>query len=244
MTRPDIKRILIPLVSQRAPLGMLEHAAEMAAKLRTELFGLFIEDSDLLNFARLPVGREFCFNTGRIQHSSMDSMERSLRQLANRSQQELSQLATRYKVHSQFITRRGDTQQTVQMEVQPDDLLILSAQGQQANKHLLQQAYDFLHSGHHYLAWLPPLSITNDTINVVQDNSPAAQHCTELAQELASDQGHQISSIPFSTIDNLSMLLKNNRQGLWIVPFGKDWDQRVLDKILASSRCSVLIVNT
>jgi len=244
MTSQKIKRVLVPLSSQLTPAGLLDHAADIASKLQSELCGLFIEDSDLLNFAQLPVGREISFSTGRIQTSSMSNMERSLRQCASRSQQEISKLATHYKIQSQFVTRRGHTQQTVQMEVQSGDLLILSGQGQQATKALLKQAYDFLHSGHHYLAWLPSHSSAGDDITVVQDNSPAANESMKLAKRLLKDSEHTVSTITDTNLDTLKNKLQTCVQGLWIVPYRQDWDLKVLEDLLAKTRCQVLIVNT
>ena len=243
MTSQRIKRVLVPLSGQQTPAGVLDHAAEIAAKLQSELCGLFIEDSDLLNFARLPVGREISFSTGRIQTSSINSMERSLRQCANRSQQEISRLATHYKIQSQFVTRRGHTQQTVQTEVQIDDLLILSGQGQQATSAVLKQVYDFLQSGHHYLAWLPAVALPVDEIIVVQDNSPAAEQGMELAKQLAKDNGQTISDITYTDVDALKGKLQRCTQDLWIVPYQQDWDLKVLKQLLGNSRCPVLMVN-
>lgn len=239
-----IKRVLVPLSGQMTPAGLLDHAADMACKLQSELCGLFIEDSDLLNFAQLPVGREISFSTGRIQASSMSGMERSLRQIASRSQQEISKLATHYKIQTQFVTRRGHTQQTVQMEVQPGDLLILSGQGQQATKTLLKQAYDFLHSGHHYLAWLPTNLAPGDGITVVQDNSPAADESMELAKRLLKNGEHTVSTLTFTDIDTLKAKLQSCKLGLWIVPYRQDWDLKVLEDLLSKTRCQVLMVNT
>ena len=244
MTTLRIKRILLPLNAQRPSDGLLEQAATMAARLQSELCGLFIEDNDLLNFAQLPVGREISFDTGRIQPSSITSMERSLRQIANRTQQELSRLANHYKIQSQFVTRRGYTQQTLQAELQIGDLLILSGIGSQANKTLLQQAYEYLHSDHHYLAWLPAGSAAIDGITVVQDSSSAADESMQLANLLATGSGHELSIQSYSTIDSLSDKLQRCKQGLWIVPYHPDWDIKVLEKLLANSRCPVLIVNT
>ena len=243
MTSQRIKRVLIPLSGQQTPIGVLDHAADMAARLQTELCALFIEDSDLLNFAQLPVGREISFNTGRIQTSSMSSMERSLRQCASRSQQEITKLATHYKIQSQFVTRRGHTQQTVQTETQTDDLLILSGQGQQATNALLKQAHDFLQSGHHYLAWLPAIALPVDEITVVQDNSPAADQSMELAKRLAKDSGHSVTTMAYTDIDTLKGKLQNAKQGLWIVPYQQDWNLKLLEQLLGKSYCPVLVVN-
>ena len=243
MTSQRIKRVLVPLSGQQTPAGVLDHAADMAAKLQSELCGLFIEDSDLLNFAQLPVGREISFSTGRIQTSSMSSMERSLRQSANRSQQEITKLATHYKIQSQFVTRRGHTQQTVQMEVQIDDLLILSGQGQQATNALLKQAYDFLQSGHLYLAWLPAVALPVGEITVVQDNSPAADQSMELAKLLANDSGHSVTTMPYADVDPLKGKLQSVKQALWIVPYQQEWDLKVLEQLLGKSRSPVLVVN-
>ncbi|MFO7602196.1 MAG: hypothetical protein R6X06_00090 [Gammaproteobacteria bacterium] len=243
MTPPIIKRILLPLSAQRPPAGLLEQAATIAARLQSELCGLFIEDSDLLNFAQLPVGREIGFSTGRVQHSSMSSMERSLRQVASRSQQELSRLATHYKIQSQFVTRRGHTWQTMQMEIQPGDLLILSGQGQQAQQRLSQQAHAFLQSGHHYLAWLPPASLTADDITVLEDQSPAAAEARQLARQLTQANGHAIRREPYTNNENLRAKLQACKKGLWILPYRPDWDVTVLEQLLSKSTCPVLIIN-
>lgn len=242
--KPSIKRVLLPLSAQRPPLGMFEHAADMAARLQSELCGLFIEDSDLLNFSQLPIGREFCLSTGRIQSSSINTMERSLRQIASKSQQELLRLASHYKINSQFVTRRGHHQQTIQAEYQIGDLLVLSSMGTQVSRALAQQAYDYLHSGHHYLAWLPAKTSPVDGITVVQDNSPAAEQAIELAEQLVKDNGHTISVETYTDINTLKDKLQNSKQSLWIVPYRKEWNFKLMEQLLEYSRCPVLLVNT
>ena len=62
-----IRRILVALDASRHSLAALEAAAELAARLKAELVGLFVEDIDLLRLAGLPFAREIRYPSAIIQ---------------------------------------------------------------------------------------------------------------------------------------------------------------------------------
>jgi len=55
---PAIRRILVAMDTLSDNQAVLESAAELAAQLEAELTGLFVEDTDLLQAAELPVSLE------------------------------------------------------------------------------------------------------------------------------------------------------------------------------------------
>ena len=57
------RRILVVLDASPFGLEALEAAAGLAARLRAELQGLFVEDVDLLRLAGLPFARELAYSS-------------------------------------------------------------------------------------------------------------------------------------------------------------------------------------
>lgn len=242
MATHQIKRILLPLNAQRLPAGLIKQAVELAAQLQSELYGVFIENSDLLNFAQLPIGREIIVSTGKLQASNIASMERSLRQIASRSQQEFSQLASDYKLQSQFVTRRGDCYQTLLAELQLGDLLILSGIASRIDNVLLQQAYNYLHHGQHSIAWLPANADTINKIVISQYDDQSPKEVMQLAQRLSRQTGYEVSTQPYTALASLHQRILQSKQSLWIVSFQPDWGIDELQQLLSNIRCPVILV--
>ena len=76
---PEVYRVLIALDATEDSLASLDLATRMAAKLRAELEGLFIEDINLLRLAELPCTRIVSVATTSSEGMSLPSMERELR---------------------------------------------------------------------------------------------------------------------------------------------------------------------
>ena len=104
---PEVYRVLIALDATEDSLASLDLATRMAAKLRAELEGLFIEDINLLRLAELPCTRIVSVAKTSSEGMSLPSMERELRRQARVVRDSLAMSAERYAVRWSFRTARG-----------------------------------------------------------------------------------------------------------------------------------------
>ena len=70
------RRILVALDASPHSLAALEAAAELAASLRAELIGLFVEDANLLRVAGFPFAREFGAYTAQAREIDAEHVAR------------------------------------------------------------------------------------------------------------------------------------------------------------------------
>lgn len=103
----EIYRILVALDATEDSLALLDLATRLAAKLRAELEGLFVEDINLLRMADLPCTRVVSVATPSDQGLNLSSMERELRRQARVARDMLAMNAERFSVRWSFRTARG-----------------------------------------------------------------------------------------------------------------------------------------
>ncbi|MFO1190060.1 MAG: universal stress protein [Alphaproteobacteria bacterium] len=124
--RPDIHRILVALDASPHSLAALQQAAEMAARLRAELIGLFVEDINLLRLAELDVAREFQLVRGNFEITpGLPGMENQLRALATRARRAFEEAGRRSGVPHRFRIARGQVARELIAAAAEADLLIL-----------------------------------------------------------------------------------------------------------------------
>ncbi|MEJ2557433.1 MAG: universal stress protein [Anaerolineae bacterium] len=126
---PAIRRILVALDASPHSLAALEAAAELAAGLKAELLGLFVEDINLLRLAELPFAREMGdFSTTRRQLDILE-VERELRAQASRARRALAIVAGRAQVPWSFRVARGMIAAELLTAATEADLVILGKVG-------------------------------------------------------------------------------------------------------------------
>ncbi len=82
-------------------------AVQMAAAIKSELQGLFIEDEDLLQVTGLPITREISLTTARERPTDVDQMQRSMRSVARQFEQTLQREARALQIAWSFDYVRG-----------------------------------------------------------------------------------------------------------------------------------------
>lgn len=102
-----IRRIAIALGSESLDAGALERIARLAAGMRAEMAGLFVEDISLLHLAALPFAAEFCRFTQRHRPLQGAELERQLRIQAAAAQRALAAAAQQAGVKWSFRVTRG-----------------------------------------------------------------------------------------------------------------------------------------
>jgi nucleotide-binding universal stress UspA family protein len=120
-----IRRILVALDSCGHDPAALESVVDLASRLEAELFGLFVEDINLLRSAALPFVRQVNLVTAADEQFDSSSTERQLRARASRAQRCLESAAKRKKVKWSFRTVRGRTSDEFASAAEEADLLVV-----------------------------------------------------------------------------------------------------------------------
>ena len=131
-----IQRILVALDASYHSLAALEAAAELAASLKAELQGLFVEDVNLLRVARSPVAREVRYPFVAAARLDPARMERALRAQASQARQAIAAACERRQIKWSFRVVRGEVAPEVLAAALEADLLSLG----KASRPLIQWA--------------------------------------------------------------------------------------------------------
>lgn len=123
--QPAIRQILVAMDTLSDNLAVLESAAVLAAQLQAELTGLFVEDTDLLQAAELPVSLEVMLWSARERNPTENEMARALRALAARIQKDLARAAKRAHVRWSFKVVRGPRLQVFMEAGEGADLMLV-----------------------------------------------------------------------------------------------------------------------
>jgi nucleotide-binding universal stress UspA family protein len=120
-----VRRIVVAIDSSAHAKAALETAASIAARFNAEILGLFVEDIDLVNLAKLPLGKEIGFISGQPREFDTHALEEGFRVEVARARRELQQIAGRSRVVSSFRVVRGRVDAEVMTAAAEGDLLIL-----------------------------------------------------------------------------------------------------------------------
>ncbi len=122
-TEPALRRILVALDVSEQSRAALEAAARLAGGLNAELVGLFVEDSDLLRMAELPVTRLVgARSTGALDPAML---RRAFKVQAAEARQVLERTAERWQIKWSFRVTRGTIAEAVVAEAGDFDLVAL-----------------------------------------------------------------------------------------------------------------------
>ncbi len=123
------RRILVAIDASAASLDAVAAAASLAARLGSELAGLFVEDEDLLRLAALPFGDIVRSPGGEVERLDRASVETVLRTLASHAREALERAASSHRVAYSFRVTRGRVVREVLAAAAAADLVILGAAG-------------------------------------------------------------------------------------------------------------------
>ncbi len=127
MTTPEddiaLRRILVALDVSEQSRAALESAARLAAALKAELVGLFVEDVELLQLADLPVARLIGPRGTAVLDAA--TMRRALKVQADEARRTLAHAAEHWKVNWSFRVTQGICAEAVLTEARQFDLVAL-----------------------------------------------------------------------------------------------------------------------
>jgi hypothetical protein len=122
-----VHRIVIALESICDHVKALEIATEMAARIKAELHGIFMEDVNLLSAAHLPFVHQVNLHSAAAHSFEPTDIEAEFRALATRARTCLQGLANRAGVPWSFEIHRGDRSSLVSATRRTDLLVVETA---------------------------------------------------------------------------------------------------------------------
>lgn len=122
---PSIARVVVPLDAISESREALASAARLAAHAGVPLHGVFVEDEDLLQLARLPLVRHVGPGA-EAEPLSVEAIARQLRAAAARARKELAAAAARQRIAWSFETVRVAADHVL-LAVSAGDLVVASA---------------------------------------------------------------------------------------------------------------------
>ncbi|MFO7930246.1 MAG: universal stress protein [Thermodesulfobacteriota bacterium] len=122
-----LKRILVPLDESEYSRAALEAAAQLASALDAEISGLYVEDTDLIDFCRFPFAREIgIYRSRRLDPAEI---ERDFRTQAERIRKTMALIAKHADIPWNFTVRRGRVISEVLDQTDSADLTVIGRTG-------------------------------------------------------------------------------------------------------------------
>ena len=119
------RRIVLGLSYHRPNHGM-RMAAEFADLLQLELFGLFVEEENLLGLAALPFAREFKLFGGGWRSVGMEEISHDLEIAARSAERAFTDAAKALRTECQFEVVRGSMAETIASISRASDIIVLT----------------------------------------------------------------------------------------------------------------------
>ena len=123
------RRVLIAFDAAERSSSGLEEVASLAAGLRAELVGLFVEDTELLEAAALPITRIMPSQARAPGALDPALMQRAFRIWSTETRKSLEAVALRWNVRWSYRVARGPVAEQLLAQVREQDLLALAATG-------------------------------------------------------------------------------------------------------------------
>lgn len=123
--RFPVDRVIAALDAGCRDLELLPAAAEMAARLKAEVAGLFIEDENLLRLWALPAARHVRLGASGRELPTATQIEAELRALAAQAEAALRAAAARHGVPWSFRVVRGRPEQELHDATMSTDLVLV-----------------------------------------------------------------------------------------------------------------------
>lgn len=130
-----IGRIVIALGGETGDAGVLRVVADLAAAMRSEIVGVFVEDINLVHLSGLPFARELSHYTTGERRLEREATERLLRARAATAQRALSLAAAQTGAAWRFRTARGVLAAELAAAAAEADVLAIGASRRVAPPH-------------------------------------------------------------------------------------------------------------
>jgi hypothetical protein len=126
MASEKATRVLITLDCDQLDADAFKAIVALANEHDVEVTGLYVEDEDLLNAARLPGLSEVSVNTGEVTALSRERIEAQIVDQARRARQQFESTARSLHYKYSFVVARGPAVETVAKTALTTDIVVVS----------------------------------------------------------------------------------------------------------------------
>jgi nucleotide-binding universal stress UspA family protein len=126
---PQRRRLLVALDAAEDAQALLDTAADMAARMRADLVGLFIEDADLIGLGDNPLIRMVSAHATATRSIAAGEIERALRRQVAAARTALEHAAKTRRLQASFEVQRGRLATALQGIEQADLILVRRGAG-------------------------------------------------------------------------------------------------------------------
>jgi nucleotide-binding universal stress UspA family protein len=183
----------------------------MAARMKAELLGLFVEDINLLRLAGLPFAREVGFPSAISRELDIVAMERALKVVAVQARRAIMNAAERARIRWSFRVARGSVVTELLSAALEADLLVLGkvSRGFRTAQHVGSTALSVVARAPRPVLVLEPGISVRAPVLVVFDGSQAARETLSVAAELSKTCGDDlVVLIATSALESVRQLQK------------------------------------
>jgi nucleotide-binding universal stress UspA family protein len=188
MTHRIIHSIAVAIDCSPHSKASLEAAAEMAARLKAELIGIFVEDINLLHMAGLPFAEEVRLYSATTEKLDTEQLERMLRVQAQQASELLQRTAEARMLRHTFRVLRGMVPEQLMLAAPEADMLVLGRSGRSPScrKGLGSTARTALHECKmNVMLMRPGVTAAEGPLLVLCDGSEASKRALRTALEIA-----------------------------------------------------------
>ncbi|WP_455219992.1 hypothetical protein [Kaarinaea lacus] len=247
-----VLQILLALDAASENQDALESAIILAAQLRAELIGLFVEDIDLLRSAQLPFTSEVVADSGEERSFTSNHIEKSLRAWTKQMQALLTKEAQKANIKCSFRTVKGRHIDTLLSETGEYNLLIISHSRQQlispiTKSDVIYLVFDGSSEAHHGVAIISEMALHGlRNIVLIDTCSEDTEYGAKKAAEWLSRHGVHVfvQKLTGDPARSLPPLLKKYPAALLLVPahFPMHYEPESLKVLQKKLNCPVVIV--
>jgi nucleotide-binding universal stress UspA family protein len=182
-----VERILVSLDKSSHSLAALQAAIKLARHYHATLKGVFVEDINLLNLAKMPFHHEVGEYTATVREISTDGLSREISVQSHWVTRVFQKTINQTDVNADFAVLRGNIHEIINKESRSCDLVVIGKSGTHplGRRRLGSTAKALIK--HHQK---PLLLIEENTrlgypIILLYENSPIGNVCLETARDLA-----------------------------------------------------------
>lgn len=193
-----VERILVAVDTSRQSHRALEAAAELASVLDAELYGLFVEDDNLLRLCDLPFLREIGSFSAASRPLDGRAVQRELAQQAAGIRRTIAQTAINANVRWSFQVTRGEVVEELLVAAESAGLVTLGRVGRSLGKRYGSTAQSVVRRS------MRPVFLLGDgglryPLTVLYTGSPASARALRLAVLLLQDRETELRILFLAT---------------------------------------------
>ncbi|MCW9023997.1 MAG: hypothetical protein OQK73_04880 [Gammaproteobacteria bacterium] len=249
-----VRRILMDIDAWGTGVSFMQSAFGLASHLEAELFGLFVEDAELLQAAELPFTREISLSSAQYRDLDASSIIRHMQVEADKLRRQMELLAATSKINWSLNIARGERFEQVFEKCNEFELIIFmpgrkysTRREQGPSSNVKAPAVLLYKSGTHSLRALHVIKLlmTNGAFSYLKlltlDNSAEKK-----AKEQLEKTGIPVNyvHIPNTEITELTRNIMSVSPGLIVFPFLDEWREQpsVIKDLLDKLPCPLILV--